>query len=148
MIPGNFLFLQSSRLAVRSLTLLVAICFVLVPGSAQQESSGSIRGKAFDALRALVSGASVSVINAQGTQRTTQTNRDGAFTFNNLAPGRYIVRASSPGFAPYENSEVDVSAGKITSLDVMLVVTVNEQVTVENEHELWSVYYISFGCAV
>ncbi len=87
-----------------------------------------------DPLGALVSGASVTIINANGTQQTTQTNRDGAFTINNLPAGRYTVRASAPGFAPYENSEVEVSAGKITSLDVMLVVTtVNEQVTVENE---------------
>jgi hypothetical protein len=92
-----------------------------------------VRGKAVDALGALVSGASITIINPNGTQGTTQTNRDGAFTISNLAAGRYTVRASAPGFAPYENSEVEVLPGKITSLDVMLVVTVNEQVTVENE---------------
>jgi hypothetical protein len=132
--PGNFLFLQSSKSSVRSLVLLLAICLLFVTGNAQQQSRGSVRGKAVDPLGALVSGASVTIVNATGTQQTTQTNRDGAFTVNNLPAGRYTVRASAPGFATYENAEVEVSAGKITSLDVMLVVTtVNEQVTVENE---------------
>jgi carboxypeptidase family protein/TonB-dependent receptor-like protein len=117
---------------MRGLTLLLTICFIFLVGNAQQQPSGAVRGKAVDALGALVGGASVTIINANGTPRTTQTNRDGAFTLNNLAPGRYTVRATAPGFAPYENSEVEVSAGQITSLDVMLVVTVNEQVTVEN----------------
>lgn len=117
---------------MRGLTLLLAICFLFVIGNAQQQSGGTLRGKAVDALGALVGGASVTLINPNGTQRTTQTNRDGAFTINNLAPGRYTVRATAVGFALYENSEVEVSAGQITSLDVMLVVTVNEQVTVEN----------------
>src|ERR1700674_2007930 len=131
--PSNVLFLRSSKLALRRLTLLLTVCLLFVIGNAQQRSSGSLRGKAIDALGALVSGASVTIVNANGTQQTTQTNRDGAFTINNLAAGRYTVRASAPGFAPYENSEVEVLPGKTTSLDVMLVVTVNEQVTVENE---------------
>jgi len=129
--PGNFL--PSSKLALRSLTVLSAICLLFVIGNAQPQSKGTVRGKAMDALGALVGGASVTIINDTGSQQTTQTNRDGAFTINNLAPGRYTLRAAAPGFAPYENSEVEVSAGRITSLDVMLVVTVNEQVTIENE---------------
>ena len=129
--PGNFL--QSSKLALQSLIVLSAICLPFVIGNAQPQSRGTVRGKAMDALGALVGGASVTIINANGTQQTTQTNREGAFTINNLAPGRYAVRASAAGFAPYENSEVEVSAGKITLLDLMLVVTVNEQVTVGNE---------------
>jgi uncharacterized surface anchored protein len=125
-------FLQSSKSAVRSLTILFAICLLFVAGNAQQ-SKGTIRGKAIDALGALVSGATVIIVNANGTQQTIQTNRDGAFTISNLAPGKYTVRASAPGFAPYENTEVEIASGKVTSLDVMLVVTVNEQVTVENQ---------------
>jgi hypothetical protein len=112
---------------------LLALCLLFVIGNAQTQARGTIRGKAIDALGALVSGAAVTIINANGTQQTTQTNRDGAFTISNLPAGRYTVRASAPGFAAYENTEVEVSAGKVTSLDVMLVVTVNEQVTVENQ---------------
>lgn len=130
-LRGNFL--QSSKSAVRSLIILLAICLLFVAGNAQQQSKGTIRGKAIDALGALVSGATVTIVNPTGTQQTTQTNRDGAFTISNLAPGKYTLRASAPGFAAYENTEVEVSAGKVTSLDVMLVVTVNEQVTVENQ---------------
>jgi hypothetical protein len=117
---------------MRCLTLLFAVCLFFVPGHAQQQSGGSLHGKAIDALGALVSGATVTLVGTNGSQQTTHTNRDGAFTINNLPPGRYSVRASAPGFAPYEKMEVEVVGGKITSLDVMLVVTVNEQVTVEN----------------
>ena len=127
------MFLHCSKPTVRSLTLMLAICLLFVIVNAQQPSKGTIRGKAIDALGALVSGATVTIINANGTQQTTQTNRDGAFTISNLPAGRYTLRASAPGFAAYENTEVEVSAGKVTWLDVMLVVTVNEQVTVENQ---------------
>jgi len=50
-----------------------------------------------------------------------------------LAPGKYTVRVIAPGFAPFENSDVEVSSGKSTTLNLKLTVTVNEQVTVENE---------------
>lgn len=131
--PENFLSQQSSKSAVGAITLLMAICLLTTVTNGQPQSRGSVRGRAMDALGALVSGASITIIKPDGNQETTQTNRDGAFTINNLAAGRYIVRASAPGFAPYENSEVEVLPGKITSLDVMFVVTVSEQVTVENQ---------------
>jgi hypothetical protein len=131
-LRGNFL--QLSKSAVRSPTILLAICLLFVAGNAQQQPKGTIRGKAIDALGALVGGATVTIVNPSGTQQTTQTNRDGAFTISNLSAGKYTVRASAPGFAAYENTEVDVTAGKVTSLDLMLVVTtVNEQVTIEND---------------
>lgn len=125
-----------SRVQLRSLILPLATCLLFVSAYAQQQSTGSIRGKAIDALGALVSGATVTITSANGSQQTTRTNRDGAFTISNLAAGRYTLRASAPGFAPYENAEVEVSGGKITSLDVLLVVTVNEQVTVENDQAI------------
>lgn len=131
--PRNLFLLPLSNLTVRSLNLLLITSLLFVIGTGQSQSRGTVRGKAIDALGALVSGASITISNATGTPQTTQTNRDGAFTINSLAVGRYTVRASAPGFAPYENSEVEVIAGRTTSLDVMLVVTVNEQVTVENE---------------
>lgn len=129
----NFLFRQLLKSSGRGLILLLATCLLFVVSSGQQQLRGNVRGKAIDALGALVSGASITIINAAGAQQTTQTNRDGAFTINNLAAGKYTLRASAPGFAAYENSEVEVAPGRTTSLDVMLTVTVNERVTVENE---------------
>jgi len=117
---------------MRGLTLSLVLGLLFAPGQAQQ-SGGTIRGKALDALGALVSGATVTIISANGNQKDTHTNRDGAFTINNLLPGKYTLRAFAPGFAPYENAEVEVADGKVTTIDVMLVVTVNEQVTVEND---------------
>ncbi|HVQ39815.1 MAG TPA: carboxypeptidase-like regulatory domain-containing protein, partial [Pyrinomonadaceae bacterium] len=116
----------------RSITLVLAVFLLSISGHPQQQSSGTIRGKAIDPLGALIGGATVTIISAGGTQQTTRTNRDGAFTIS-LAPGKYAVRAAAPGFAAYENPEVEVLEGKVTTLDVMLAVTVNEQVTVEND---------------
>src|SRR6266850_7732192 len=92
---GNSVFLHCSKPTVRSLTLMLAICLLFVIVNAQQPSKGTIRGKAIDALGALVSGATVTIINANGTKQTTQTNRDGAFTMGKLPAGRYTLRASA-----------------------------------------------------
>src|SRR5207237_4683155 len=43
-----------------------------------------------------------------------------------LAPGKYTVRASAPGFGAFENTEVDVTA-RAGQLDVTLKVTIDQQ---------------------
>jgi hypothetical protein len=126
-------FLRSLRAVISS---LFAIWLLSISANAQQAPRGMVRGEIIDPLGALVTKATVSLIDENGSQRTTQTNREGAFILNNLPPGTYTVRAVAAGFAVYENSEVAVSAGRITELAIQLTVTVSEEVTVENEQSV------------
>ena len=94
-----------------------------------QQSAATLRGQVTDELGGLIVGATVTVADAHGVQKTVITNDQGNYVFSALAPGRYTVRATAPGFAPYENAAVDIAAGTRDPLNIALHVTV-EQVEV------------------
>jgi hypothetical protein len=98
------------------------------------QSTGTLRGRVADIADAVVAGVAVTATAAGGTAQTVQTNSEGAFSFSNLAPGKYTVRVAAPGFAVYENTEVEVVGGRSQTLDVILNVALEEtQVTVGGE---------------
>jgi hypothetical protein len=104
--------------------------------AARQPAGGTVRGRVVDPSGALVGGVSVAVVGAGGAERKIETNQEGAFVINGLAAGTYSVRAAAQGFAPYEKTGVEVSAGKTTSLEIALAVTVAGEVTVGSEPPL------------
>ncbi|HEX8137608.1 MAG TPA: carboxypeptidase regulatory-like domain-containing protein [Pyrinomonadaceae bacterium] len=120
---------------VLGLAVALAACFITA--SAQQQGTGALRGRIVDELGGVIVGASVTVTDAQGLERTTVTNGEGAYVIAGLAPGRYTVRATATGFAVYENAEVDITPGRREALDITLSVTIEEQnVTVQSETPL------------
>ena len=122
-------------LSLFSKTVGIVFCVIgiLVCVVQSQTLNGSLRGKVTDPAGALVGSAGVTITASDGAQRKVQTNREGAFTVNNLAGGNYSLRVSAQGFVPYESHNVSVVNGNVTSLDIMLSLTVNEEVTVERE---------------
>jgi hypothetical protein len=113
---------------------LLSLCFQI--GVAQQKT-GSLRGQVSDELGALVVGATVTLVAADGTQKTTVTNAEGTYTFNSIAPGQYTIRVASPGFTPYEKTEINIAAGPRTTQDVRLVVALEKQeITVADDQGL------------
>ncbi len=99
-----------------------------------QQSRGTLRGLVKDELGASIVGATITVIDERGTAKTTVTNGEGIYSLGGLAPGKYVVMAAAPGFAPSEETEVDLAAGQRRSLDLTLNVTIEEQkVTVAAE---------------
>src|SRR5258708_28026520 len=113
--------------------LCIAAAFLLFAANAQQPGHGTLRGKVVDVQGALIRGANVKIIGTDGSERTAQTNQDGEFSVNNLAAGKYSVAVSAQGFAPYENAEATVVAGKTLALDIALSITVSEKVTVSGD---------------
>jgi hypothetical protein len=88
------------------------------------QGTGSIGGSVTDTLGAIVPGATVTVVAADGTQKTATTNKNGEYSVTGLTPGTYTVRAASGAkFAPYENTDVAVTAGQRTDLIVVLTVS-------------------------
>ncbi len=118
-----------------SKTLMLGLVFLLVVSTApaQQGSVGSLRGRVVDQLGALVGGASVTVIAADGKEQKAQSSREGTFTIEKLTPGTYTLKVTATGFAPYDSPDIVVVNGRTTSIDVSLAVTVSERVTVANE---------------
>ena len=106
------------------LLLILALCAGVALG---QQSKGTLKGQVSDEFGGVIVGATVVAVDANGVQKTTPTNGEGNFVINGLAPGKYTVRTSAPGFANYENAEVDLTAGRSQQLDITLKVTIEQQ---------------------
>jgi hypothetical protein len=116
---------------MKKILLVLALC---ASSTFAQQRSGSLKGQVLDELGGAIVGVTVTATDSTGAAKTAVTNNGGIYTINNLAPGKYTVHASNPGFAIYENTEVEVAAGKAGQLDITLKVAIEEQkVTVAAE---------------
>jgi Carboxypeptidase regulatory-like domain/TonB dependent receptor len=125
----------SRNILRQSLGVALVVVLSTVVALAQQ-TRGTLRGVIKDELGATIVGATVTITDASGVEKTTTTNGEGAYVFSGLAPGKYSLRASAPGFAVSDDTELDVTAGR-QSLDLTLKVTIEEQkVTIAAEAPL------------
>lgn len=119
------------------LFLLTGILTLLISSVTFAQQAGSLTGQIVDALGAIVVGASVTVVSADGKEKTAVSNQRGEFTVNGLLPGKYTVKAIAPKFALYENTEVEIAAGKREEISIILIVeAVAEQVEVSNDNRV------------
>src|SRR5438132_4112647 len=118
---------------IRKLITPIA-CVALVVAfsiSASAQNRATLRGSISDEFGATIVGATVTLIDANGAQKTATTNADGAYSFTNLAPGKYKIRAIAAGFATSEDTEIDVAAGRRDSVNLTLkIAAIESQVKV------------------
>lgn len=101
------------------------------------QQTGGLKGQVVDSLGAVVVGATVTAVDTKGKEKSVTTDRQGEFNLSNLAPGNYTVRVVAPNFGLYENTEVEISAGKREDLIVALSVeSIEEQVQVTNDNKV------------
>src|SRR5436190_13529682 len=112
---------------MKSLLVVLLLCATSIFA---QPGTGSLKGRVSDELGGLIVGATVTATDANGKTKTVKTNDDGAFTLNGLAPGKYTLHVASTGFGTFENTEVEVVAGRAAQMDVTLKITTEEKVTV------------------
>jgi hypothetical protein len=107
---------------------ITALLFIasLVPAAFAQ-ANGSIGGQIQDTFGAVVVGATVTVVAADGKEKTATSNQRGEYSVTGLAAGTYTVKVKAPNFALYENAEVTVAAGQRAELIVPLTVEVVEE---------------------
>src|SRR6266699_6544887 len=126
----------SKKLLRQSLGVALIILLATMIAVAQQ-TRATLRGVIKDEPGAAIVGASVKLTNASAVEKTTTTNGEGAYVFSGLAPGKYSLRASAPGFAVSDDTEVDLTAAGRQSMDLTLKVTIEEQkVTIAAETPL------------
>lgn len=107
---------------------LLALCLVVTPAAAQQ--TGSVSGVVFDQTGARVADATVRITGApMPAGRTTRTDQVGMYQFQLLLPGEYSVQATKAGVGDTTRSLV-VDVSKDTQVDLVLGVTVTEELTV------------------
>jgi hypothetical protein len=108
-----------------------ALAFLLAASgsnaSQAQTATGSVRGQVTDPSGAVLVNATVMVITPSGAAMTVTTNREGIFEVKGLAPGKYSVKVIAPGFAVFEQPEVEITAGQVQKLNVSLSIEVQQQ---------------------
>jgi hypothetical protein len=126
----------------RAITALAALALLISPllgpatALAQTANTGAIIGTVKDSSGAVVSGATVKVINL-GThvERTTTTNDSGLFEIAALVPADYRVEIEAKSFAKYVQEPVTVNALSRVSLEPELKAGGStEQITVTGEN--------------
>ena len=110
-----------------SVKLMAIFAISLIAGAmgifAQGTVTGGIVGKVSDPQGAVLPNATVVVTNT-GTNSsvTVTTNDDGVYKVTNLQPGTYRVEVTAGSFAPSKAENIIVEVGKITPLDVNMIV--------------------------
>jgi hypothetical protein len=94
---------------------------------AAQTAGGILRGQVTDPSGAAVAGAAVLLTAPSGASMDTTTNKDGAYEFKDLAPGKYQLKAVAKGFAMFTKSDVVVTAGQIVRANVALEIEVQQE---------------------
>jgi Carboxypeptidase regulatory-like domain len=106
--------------------LVVLLLVVLLPAGiafSQGAQSGAISGAVKDPSGAVVSGATVTVVNdaTKNVERTVSTTNDGLYSATLLPPGDYTVTVKAPGFKSF-SEKVSVLLNQTSRLDPVLQV--------------------------
>ncbi len=115
------------------------LCILAVSSSAfAQTFQGGVRGIARDANRGVIPDVQLTLLNDDtGASRATSSNASGEYSFANVQPGAYTLRAELDGFAPSVREGLLVGISTFLVSDVTLQVGgVEETVTVTAETPL------------
>jgi hypothetical protein len=99
--------------------------------SAWAQNTGTIHGVMTDNSGAIIPAANVT-LTGNGATKTAQTQADGTYTFNGVAPGQYHVKVTFPGFTPVDQP-VTVTANGNLNVPIQLTVSAEKQEITVNE---------------
>lgn len=117
--------------------LFIGLIALVGSSSIFAQQPGSVGGQVVDALGAVIVGATVTTVAPDGSEKTAVTNQRGEFTIPGLAPGKYTVKITAANFAAYENTEVEIAAGRKEELTALMTVeAVAEEVEVTNDDDV------------
>src|SRR5262249_55931802 len=109
---------------MRSFCIARIILLMMVLGCGltlgQDRTRGVIAGAVEDNAGAVVTNVKVTLSGAFGTQSMATDDR-GTFTFSNLTPGQFSVKAELAGFKTTEATNVRVRVGEQSYVKLMLL---------------------------
>ena len=113
--------------------IFLAVCTMSIPASVHAQSTfGSIRGIATDASGAAVPEAAVALHSVEeNTDRTTTTDSDGTYLFNNVKPGQYVITVTRAGFSTTHIDGVALNARQDLRVNAALAVAAADAITVD-----------------
>src|SRR5271165_19879 len=120
-------------------TVLAALVFTFfatrLPASGQGETTSAIVGSVVDPTGSAIAGAKVTITSTEnGLRRSVNTDDTGRFSFPQLKPGRYSVRAEANQFEAQENNSVVAGLGQKQTVDFALKIATSDQTVTVTEH--------------
>ena len=118
---------------IRTFLTACALALACFATAHAQGRGATVSGRVTDPQGAAIQGASVTIYARARTQLrlSTTTDAQGAYRFELLAPGEYLIEAEANGFARSAARTVTVARDSQSTLDVRLeVAAVSEQVVV------------------
>lgn len=120
--------------------LVLALAFLVFAAGltlAQNSNSGEIKGQVTDSSGAVISGASVDVLDIDtGIHSTTQTNSAGIYDLPSLPTGHYKITFSMPGFRDEVRNGITLSVATVGVNATLQVGQATQQVVVTAEAPL------------
>lgn len=114
------------------LALLLMITMFSLPAGAQQ--TASISGTVADQTGAVISGATITLVDRAGPKLTATSDAQGNFKFPDLHPGTYDITVTASGFKQFRSDNLQLTDTQALPLDVLLEAGAeNTNVTVQ-EH--------------
>jgi carboxypeptidase family protein len=111
----------------RGLCLALLMILAGVKPVGAQSTGGTLRGQVTDPSGASVAGATLLLTTPSGASMDTTTNKDGVYEFKDLAPGKYQIKAVSQGFALFTKTDVMITAGQVTRVNIPLEIEAQQE---------------------
>ncbi|HEX8891573.1 MAG TPA: carboxypeptidase-like regulatory domain-containing protein [Pyrinomonadaceae bacterium] len=127
----------------KAITLIITL-LLAATASAQDRSTGGIKGKVRAKGQGTVTGVSVTVRQHDREVARAVTDGKGEFVINGLAPGIYGLTLHKEGLSVGTLEDIQVKAGKTTGLPDHLVLTENEA----SVARLWSSVFNEGGLSI
>ena len=120
------------------LILSVSLLAIRAPAQAQGETTSAIVGSVTDPTGAAIPGATVTVTNIEnGLKRFVKTDDSGRFSFPQLKPGTYSVKAEADRFEAQRNNNVSAGLGQKQTVDFKLTIaSASESILVHEQAPL------------
>jgi hypothetical protein len=118
--------------------LVACALLARIPAMAQGETTSAIAGSVTDPSGAAIPDAAVTATNIEdGLKRSVTTDDSGRFSFPQLKPGTYSVKAEADRFETQQNNAVSAGLGQKQTVDFKLnIASVNQSVLVTEEAPL------------
>jgi len=127
----------------KAITLIITI-LLAATATAQDRSTGGIKGKVRAKGQGTVAGVSVTVRQHDREVARAVTDGKGEFVINGLAPGIYGLTLRKEGLSVGTLEDIEVKAKKVTGLPDRLVLTENEA----SVARLWSSVFNEGGFSI
>ena len=137
MCRRNEVFLGAIRRVFRTLVFRVFICQLIIisaVATAQDASTGALRGVVLDAQGAVITHADIVAIQVEtGIRYHSATDSAGRFVVDLLPPGNYSARAESENMSPQISPTIHIEVGEAAQLTFKLKVAgPKESITVSD----------------